>query len=106
VGRTYQDANQNVLLAGDPLPVRLRRSRTVKDAVNRPPARDTPDAGPNRADRWIGHAAGVAIGRLPRAHSRRATLTAPGAPCVFPAGQPLVAAAGLAVHGVGMLLPR
>ena len=38
--------------------------------------------------------------------TRRATLTAPGAPRVLPAGQPLAAAAGSGVHGVGILLPR
>src|ERR1019366_2423142 len=56
-----------------------------------------------------GRGAGVAAGRLPRAPSRtrRATLTAPGAPRVFPAGQPLVcAAAGFGVRGGGRGLPR
>ena len=32
VDRTYHDVNHNVLLAGDPLAVRLRRSRAVKSA--------------------------------------------------------------------------
>jgi hypothetical protein len=31
VDRTYHDANHNVLLAGAPLPVSLRRSRAIKD---------------------------------------------------------------------------
>jgi hypothetical protein len=42
----------------------------------------------------------------PARRTRRATLTAPGAPRVLPAGQPLAAAAGFGVHGVGILLPR
>ena len=32
VDRTYHDTNHSVLLAGDPLPVHLRRSRAVKAA--------------------------------------------------------------------------
>ena len=32
VDRTYHDANHNMLFAGDPLPVHLRRSRAVKAA--------------------------------------------------------------------------
>jgi hypothetical protein len=32
VDRTYHDANHNVLVAGDLLPVRLRRSRTIEAA--------------------------------------------------------------------------
>ena len=42
----------------------------------------------------------------PARRTRRATLTAPGAPRVLPVGQPLAAAAGFGVHGVGILLPR
>ena len=51
---------------------------------------------------------GVAAVRFPQAPSRtrRAPLRAPGAPHVFPAGQPVLAAAGAGVQGVGMLLPR
>jgi hypothetical protein len=30
VGRTYQHTNREILIEGDPLPVRLRRSRTAK----------------------------------------------------------------------------
>src|SRR6266487_6640669 len=30
VGRTYRDANRPILIEGDPLPVRLSRSRAVK----------------------------------------------------------------------------
>jgi hypothetical protein len=33
-------------------------------------------------------------------------VTATGSPRVLPVGQPLLAAAGAGVHGVGMLLPR
>ena len=32
VDRTYHDANHSVLLAGNPLPVRLRRSRLIDAA--------------------------------------------------------------------------
>ncbi len=42
----------------------------------------------------------------PARRTRRATLTAPGAPRVLPVGQPLAAAVGSGVHGVGILLPR
>jgi len=51
---------------------------------------------------------GVTAVRFPQAPSRtrRAPFKAPGAPRVFPAGQPLLAAAGAGVQGVGMLLPR
>ena len=52
--------------------------------------------------------AGVTTRPFPQVPSRtrRAPFSAPGAPRVLPAGQPLVAAAGSGVHGVGMLLPR
>ncbi len=51
---------------------------------------------------------GVAAVRFPQAPSRtrRAPFRAPGAPRVFPAGQPPTAASGFGVQGVGMLLPR
>jgi hypothetical protein len=65
---------------------------------------------PWRFDGEVGPRArfGVVAVRLPRASSRtrRARLGAPGAPRVFPAGQPVLAAAGAGVQGVGMLLPR
>lgn len=41
----------------------------------------------------------------PPARTRRATLTASGAPRVLPGGQPLVVA-GFGVHGVVMVFPR
>jgi hypothetical protein len=60
---------------------------------------------------WVGpgRPAGIAPGGSPRParRTRRACLHAPGAPRVVPVGQPLlVAAAGLGVHGVGILFPR
>jgi hypothetical protein len=66
--------------------------------------------GPLLAEGEVGLRArfGVAAVRLPQAPSRtrRAPFRAPGAPRVFPAGQPVLAAAGAGVQGVGMLLPR
>jgi hypothetical protein len=52
--------------------------------------------------------AGAAAGPFPAGplRTRRAPLSAAGAPRVFPAGQLLVAAAGPAVRSVVMLLPR
>jgi hypothetical protein len=59
---------------------------------------------------WVGsgRGAGLAASPFPRParRTRRAILTATGSPRVLPVGQPLVAAAGFGVHGVGMLLPR
>ena len=59
---------------------------------------------------WVGpgRPARIAPGGFPRParRTRRATLTAPGAPRVLPVGQPLAAAVGSGVHGVGILLPR
>jgi hypothetical protein len=50
----------------------------------------------------------VAIVRFPRTPSRtrRAPLSAPGAPRVLPCGQLLGAAAGFGVQGVAMVCPR
>ena len=56
-----------------------------------------------------GRGSGVATGRFPGppARTRRAALTAPGSPRALIAGQPpVVAAAGLGVHGVAMVVPR
>ena len=54
-----------------------------------------------------GRPARIVPGGFPRpaSRTRRATLTATGAPRVLPVGQPVVAA-GSDVHGVGILLPR
>jgi hypothetical protein len=65
-----------------------------------------------RGGGWVGpgRPAGIAPGGFPRParRTRRANYSAPGAPRVLPAGHqlPVAAAAGLGVHGVGMLLPR
>ena len=55
-----------------------------------------------------GRGFGVATVRFPRSphRTRRATLTAPGAPRALPCRQLLGAAGGPGVHGVGMLPPR
>ena len=59
--------------------------------------------------RWVrGRRFDVAIVGFPRTSSRtrRAPLSAPGAPRVLPGGQLLGAAAGVGVHGVAMWRPR
>jgi hypothetical protein len=63
------------------------------------------------AEGWVGPGRPVRLtpGGFPRPalRTRRATLTATGAPHVLPVGQPVtVTAAGSIVQGVGILLPR
>jgi hypothetical protein len=59
---------------------------------------------------WVGpqRPASVATGGFlrPARRTRRAPFNAPGSPHVLAVGQPAVAAAGVGVHGVLMVLPR
>ena len=68
----------------------------------------SPTASPAAGCVGPGRPVRIAPGGFPRParRTRRATFTAPGAPRVLPVGQPLAAAAGFGVHGVGILLPR
>ena len=72
------------------------------------PGRSSRSLRPRFARVGPGRPAEIALGGFPRParRTRRATLTAPGAPRALTAGQPLVAVAGFGVHGVGMFLPR
>jgi transposase len=75
-------------------------------------ARDAAPAGVQVADRVRSAQGAVPVlppARFPGppARTRRAVLTAPGAPRALPIGQPpLLVAAGSGVHGVGIRLPR
>jgi hypothetical protein len=60
--------------------------------------------------REVGHERGAGVATGPSlvtpSRTRRMRLRIPGSPRVLPVGQPLVAAAGVGVQGVGMVLPR